>query len=308
MSQHDLVVANDTFPNVRSDLNAGLQALGSNQSGGSAPGTTYPYMWWADTTLGILRRRNAANSGWVIGDTLAESYVAAKSANYTLGVADHERVMSCTSSFTLLLTAAATLGDGWRCAVRNDGTGIVTIDGDGSEQIDGATTVLLGPGESCLVYCTGSAFKTIGRREGSQTFAFNVHRNGTNQTGVASATWTKFAPTTEGFDLGGAYDLATDNRFECLVPGAYLFTGKTQPVNPTDGMVIGAAIYKNGALANSMLTRCSTAASASDDVSVTAILSLVAGDYVEMYVYHARGTTEDFNGSATVSYFAGARL
>lgn len=166
MSQHDLTVGNDTFPNVRTDLNAALQALGSNQSGGSAPGTTFAYMWWADTTNGILKRRNAANSGWVIGDTLAESYVSAKSSNYTAVVADHQRVFSCTSSFTLALTAAATLGDGWAIYVRNAGTGVITINPDASEQIDGATTVKLYPGEACIVACSGSAFTTIGRSTG----------------------------------------------------------------------------------------------------------------------------------------------
>jgi len=46
MSQADLVVANQGFPAFRADLNAQLQALGSLQSGATAPSTTYANMFW----------------------------------------------------------------------------------------------------------------------------------------------------------------------------------------------------------------------------------------------------------------------
>jgi hypothetical protein len=65
MAQADLNVANQSFPAFRSDLNNQLLALGTLQSGASAPSTTYPYMLWADTTSGFLKLRNAANSAWV---------------------------------------------------------------------------------------------------------------------------------------------------------------------------------------------------------------------------------------------------
>lgn len=43
-------------------------ALLTDFSGATAPATTWPYMRWADTTTGLLKRRNAGNSGWnVIG-------------------------------------------------------------------------------------------------------------------------------------------------------------------------------------------------------------------------------------------------
>ena len=64
MSQHDLDIANQGFPSFRADANAALQALGSAQSGASAPSVTYPCMLWADTGTGWLRQRNAANTAW----------------------------------------------------------------------------------------------------------------------------------------------------------------------------------------------------------------------------------------------------
>ena len=59
MAQHDYVIDNSTGANVRADLNLVLQAILSNNSSTSAPSTTAAYMWWADTTTGILKIRNS---------------------------------------------------------------------------------------------------------------------------------------------------------------------------------------------------------------------------------------------------------
>ena len=65
MSSHDYVIANDTGANVRADLNLALLAIQSQNSGTSAPSTMYAYQFWADTTTGILKQRNAANNAWI---------------------------------------------------------------------------------------------------------------------------------------------------------------------------------------------------------------------------------------------------
>jgi hypothetical protein len=65
MAQADYVVANGTGAAVRSDLNGQLAAIVSNNSGATEPATMYAYQWWADTTAGLLRLRNSANSAWV---------------------------------------------------------------------------------------------------------------------------------------------------------------------------------------------------------------------------------------------------
>jgi len=65
MPQHDMDIANQAFAATRADINAALLALVSNNSGAAAPTTPYAYQWWADTTTGILKQRNAANSAWV---------------------------------------------------------------------------------------------------------------------------------------------------------------------------------------------------------------------------------------------------
>lgn len=89
--------------------------------------------------------------------------VLSKSAAYTVVAADRGKLIDCTTgTWTLSLTAAATLGS-FAFAVRNSGAGVITIDPNLSETIDGATTITLGAGESCIVVCDGTAFKTIGK-------------------------------------------------------------------------------------------------------------------------------------------------
>ena len=65
MATHDYVIDNSTGANVRADINNALAAIVSNNSSSSEPSTKYAYMWWADTTTGILKIRNSANDGWV---------------------------------------------------------------------------------------------------------------------------------------------------------------------------------------------------------------------------------------------------
>jgi len=65
VATHDYVIANGTGAAVRSDLNNALAAIVSLNSSASAPATTYAYMLWADTTAGIMKMRNGANSAWI---------------------------------------------------------------------------------------------------------------------------------------------------------------------------------------------------------------------------------------------------
>jgi hypothetical protein len=65
MSQHDFSIANQTASSARSDINNGLQALASNNSGANAPSTTYANMFWYDTTNNILKMRDETDSTWI---------------------------------------------------------------------------------------------------------------------------------------------------------------------------------------------------------------------------------------------------
>jgi len=78
MSQHDFDIATadaNTGLTFRAAVNAALQSLASLSSGASAPTTPYAYQLWADTTTGLLKIRNAANTDWITIGTLANAFL-----------------------------------------------------------------------------------------------------------------------------------------------------------------------------------------------------------------------------------------
>lgn len=89
-------------------------------------------------------------------------------ASYTALTSDRGKAIRFsgqTAAVTLNLTAAATLGDGWYCHIINDNTssGAVTIDPNGAETVDGASTRVLPINGRTVLYCNGSAFFTSSR-------------------------------------------------------------------------------------------------------------------------------------------------
>ena len=81
MAQHDYDLANGTGASFRSDANAALAAILTLNSGASEPSTRQAYMLWADTTTGLLKQRNAANTAWVTIGTMASANLGLLPAN-----------------------------------------------------------------------------------------------------------------------------------------------------------------------------------------------------------------------------------
>lgn len=89
---------------------------------------------------------------------------------------------------TLALTAAATLGDNWFMLVRNGGSGNLSIDPDGSEEINGAASIQLAPADSCMICCSGTAFYTVGLGRSAQFNFTQLTKAVTSGTVVLTAT------------------------------------------------------------------------------------------------------------------------
>ena len=92
MAQHDYVIANQTFPATRTDINNALGAVVSTNAGASAPSTTYAHQLWYDTTANKLKQRNADNDAWIdlfdvdqTADTAEPSQAVAGGAGYFQG-------------------------------------------------------------------------------------------------------------------------------------------------------------------------------------------------------------------------------
>src|SRR3546814_552586 len=92
VAQHpDYNLPNAPGPEVRSHLNSMFEAAVTNNSGDTEPPSPRPFMWWADTTNGLMKIRNAANSAWVtIGALDVPNFgLATRGANTFTGVQNY---------------------------------------------------------------------------------------------------------------------------------------------------------------------------------------------------------------------------
>lgn len=101
---------------------------------------------------------------------LLSAYVA-KTAAYTVVVGDRGKLIAASGTWTLSLPAAATTGLGFSLAIRNTGSGLITIDPNAAELINGVATVVLAPGHAVQLVCTGAGWLTVGAL-GSETVYF----------------------------------------------------------------------------------------------------------------------------------------
>ena len=92
----------------------------------------------------------------------ASVVVSTRTSNTILAAADNSTLINITSgTFSQTFTAAATLGSGWFCYIKNAGTGDITLDPNSTELIDGLSTYVMYPNECRLVQCTGTAFTSV---------------------------------------------------------------------------------------------------------------------------------------------------
>lgn len=86
------------------------------------------------------------------------------STTYNASTSDRANVLMWTAggTGTLTLDAPGTVGSDWFVHVRNSGGGALTIDPAGAVTIDGSATLTLNPGNSCIIFCDGSNYYTIG--------------------------------------------------------------------------------------------------------------------------------------------------
>jgi hypothetical protein len=127
LSQHDLSIANQGFPAFRSDLNDALQALGSMQSGTTAPSTTYANQLWYDTTNNIVKMRNEDNDAWISLFTLDQSADEIASVLVGSGSASAPSIADVADTNTGIYFPAAN-----KVGITTDGTERVIVDSSGN--------------------------------------------------------------------------------------------------------------------------------------------------------------------------------
>lgn len=138
-----------------------------------------------------------------------------RTAAYTVIASDAGKAINCTANtFTVSLTAAATLGSGFACFVWNTGTGIITIDPNGAETIDGVATLTLQQGEGTQIVCDGTNWIT-GSKKTMRGYAENVSSSATRPSAGSSQS------TAIGFNSGNGGSVTATGSGAIALGGSY---------------------------------------------------------------------------------------
>lgn len=106
--------------------------------------------------------------------------VLSKSANYPIVAADRGKLIDYTAAPYTVTLPAVSVGDGFVIGLRNSaGSGALTV-GRNTANINGAAAdITLAPGESCLIVCDGSGWKTAWKTTTPVTYPISVVNGGT---------------------------------------------------------------------------------------------------------------------------------
>jgi hypothetical protein len=150
------------------------------------------------------------------------------------------------------------------------------------------------------------AIDTTNNRRVHKTFSFSAHRNSSNQTGVTTATFTKFAPTTEVWDYGAAFDSSTNYRWTPPLVGAVRVTATLWLSGLSAASEALIAVYKNGTLLR-YGPRVITAADGIAGLHVDAIDVSDGDDYYEVFFKATENSANSIvvNGSPVLSFMQG---
>lgn len=163
--------------------------------------------------------------------------------------------ISCTATLTLSLLDGATAGEGFIFVAKNDGLGLVTIDPDGADTIDGESTIVLNPQAWSIVVSDGTNWKTLTNNEQKNNIS------ATTAPGVGD-------DSADGYSIGSHwYDVTADEAYVCLDATA------------------GAAVWVNSTLTTAELGTSATKDFIDDDTFATAsAITTASSESIKAYI------------------------
>ena len=137
---------------------------------------------------------------------------------------------------------------------------------------------------------------------GSYAVRASVHRNGVNQTGIVTATFTKVQFAIEAFDYGLAYDPATNHRWTPGRLGVGRVNARVGWVTAVDQTDLLIAVYKNGTIYKHV-SAAASGANADQGLAISVLVDVGAiADYFEVFVKQTSGSNKDINGATDTSW------
>jgi hypothetical protein len=132
--------------------------------------------------------------------------------------------------------------------------------------------------------------------------SFFVHKNGSDQTGIVTATYTLVTWSTEVFDSHADF---ASNRFTPTIAGTYLINVTIYWSSQADQAYMLPIIYKNGVLYAQTPSRAS--GTGDQGSSCVAVVQMNGStDYLEAYAYQGSGSNKNISGVPSATYFTGA--
>lgn len=159
---------------VVANVNAGDLWQVYMTSNTTAAGVWMSYQFGATTSTadaGIL-----AGAGLKAITTTLNQAISVTTLNsaYTLNISERAKLINWNgASGTISFAASSTLGSDWFCYIRNSGSSNISLDPNLVETINGATTLTLAPGNSCMIICDGTNFYTVGLSQVSSASSFD---------------------------------------------------------------------------------------------------------------------------------------
>lgn len=172
-------------------------------------------------------------------------------------------------------------------------TGLLTLDGNALETINGSTIRIMRANESCLLYCNGTEWKKLA----GLSIPMNATMVATNNQNFSAATLTKIVTDVSIVDNTGLMTDTTNKKITVNRPGIYRCKASIQyNYTHAGACTVHARLHKNGTVdiaANVYIAANQYAGPVAEGRRVLSV-----GDYFELYGYF---DTSSFTGAATLS-------